>query len=42
MLTGFVYMYIKIMGYFFLEGPHPEVPSVKMIDALATIIFIIF
>ena len=38
MLTESVYMYIKNIGLFFHEGPHPTVPSVKMADALASYI----
>ena len=36
MLTGFVYVYIKKIGLFFIEGSHPSVPSIKTTNALAS------
>ena len=36
MLIGFVYMDIKNIVFFLMEGPHPSVPSVKMTDALGS------
>ena len=39
MLTLFVYIYIlKALVYLFMEEPHPTVPSVKTVDALASYI----
>ena len=38
MLMGIVYMYNKIIDYFFLEEYHPQVSSAKMTDALASYI----
>ena len=38
MLIESVYMYIKNIGFFFMEGPHPTVPSVKTTDSLASFI----
>ena len=38
MLIESVHMHIKSIGLFFMEGPHPIVPSVKMADALSTYI----
>ena len=32
MLIESVYTYIKNIGLFFMEGPHPTVPSVEMAD----------
>ena len=36
MLTESVHMYIK--NYFFMERPHPTIPSIKMAGALASYI----
>ena len=38
MLIGFVYMYVKIIGLFFMEGPHPSVHNVKTTYALGSYI----
>ena len=39
MLIESMYIYIlKILVYFFMEGPLPTAPSVKMDDALANYI----
>ena len=35
MLMESVHVNIKNIGLFFMEGPHPTVPSVKLADALA-------
>ena len=38
MLVEPVHIYFKNIGLFFLEEPHPTVPSVKMADTLASYI----